>query len=64
MLEKYDENSEPGKILEQTPEYSKKVNTDILVSIYKNTYEGEDPEQGGDDQAILDEFANEIGTQN
>ncbi len=64
VLEKYDENSEPGKILEQTPEYSKKVNTDILVSIYKNTYEGEDPEQGGDDQAILDEFANEIGTQN
>ncbi len=64
VLEKYDENSEPGKILEQTPEYSKKVNSDILVSIYKNTYEGEDPEQGGDDQAILDEYANEIGVQN
>lgn len=64
VLEKYDENSEPGVILEQTPEYSEKVNTDILVSIYKNTYEGEDPEQGGDDQAILDEIANEIGVQN
>ncbi len=64
VLEKYDENSEPGKILEQTPEYSKKVNPDILVSIYKNTYECEDPEQGGDDQAILDEFENEIGVQN
>ncbi len=64
VLEKYDENSEPDKILEQTPEYSKKVNADIVVSIYKNTYEGEDPVQGGDDQAILDEYASEIGTQN
>ena len=64
VLEKYDENSEPDKILEQTPEYSKKVNPDIIVSIYKNTYEGEDPEQGGDDQVILDEFENEIGAQN
>jgi hypothetical protein len=64
MLEKYDENSETEKILEQTPEYSKKVNADMVVSIYKNTYQGEDPIQGGDDQAILDEYASEIGTQN
>ncbi len=64
VLEKYDENSEPGKILKQTPEYSEKVNADIVVSIYINTYEGEDPVQGGDDQAILDEFENEVGQQN
>lgn len=64
VLEKYDENSETEKILEQTPEYSKKVNADMVVSIYKNTYQGEDPIQGGDDQAILDEYASEIGTQN
>ncbi|MBQ4120240.1 MAG: PASTA domain-containing protein [Clostridia bacterium] len=64
VLEKYDENSEPGKILEQTPEHSEKVNADIVVSIYKNTYEGEDPVQGGDDQAILDEYTSEVGQQN
>ncbi len=64
VLEKYDENSEPYKILEQTPEYSDKVNADMVVSIYKNTYEGDDLVEGGDDQAILDEYANEIGTQN
>ncbi len=53
VLEKYDEKSEPGVILEQTPEYSNMVNADMVVKIYKNTYEGEEPMGGGDDDEIL-----------
>jgi serine/threonine-protein kinase len=53
VLEKYDENSEPGVILEQNPEYGKKVNSDIEIEIYINTYEGEEPMGGGDDDEIL-----------
>ncbi len=56
VLEKYDEQSEPGVILEQTPEYSKKVNADIVVKIYKNTYEGEEPMGDVDDSAILSDI--------
>ncbi len=59
VLEKYDENSEPGKILEQSPEFGTKVNSFVVVKIYKNTYEGEEPMGGGDDQQILDEYQNE-----
>lgn len=59
VLEKYDENSDPGIILEQTPEFGKKVNAYVIVKIYKNTYEGEAPMGGGDDQQILDEYASE-----
>lgn len=64
VLEKYDENSDPGKILEQTPEFGTKVNAYIVVKIYKNTYEGEEPMGGGDDQFILDEYASETTSQN
>ncbi|MBR6533175.1 MAG: PASTA domain-containing protein [Clostridia bacterium] len=53
VLEKYDEKSEPGVILTQTPEHSNQVNADIVVKIYKNTYEGEEPMGGGDDDEIL-----------
>ncbi len=53
VLEKYDEKSEPGVILTQTPEHSNQVNADIVVKIYKNTYEGEAPMGGGDDDEIL-----------
>ena len=56
VLEKYDEQSEPGVILEQTPEYSDKVNADIVVKIYKNTYEGEEPMGDVDDSAILSDI--------
>ncbi len=73
VLEKYDENSEPGQILEQTPKYKSEVNSDIVIKIYKNTYEGNneqisdepsDPEQGGDDQEILDEITDATSSQN
>ncbi len=64
VLEKYDENSEPDKILEQTPEYSKNVNADIIIQIYKNTYQGEEPMGEGDDQQILDEYNDTIASQN
>lgn len=53
VLEKYDEKSEPGVIVSQTPEHSNQVNADIVVKIYKNTYEGEEPMGGGDDDEIL-----------
>ena len=53
VLEKYDENSQPDVILEQTPAYSEKINNDIVVKIYVNTYKGEPPMGGGDDDEIL-----------
>ena len=53
VLEKYDENSQPDVILEQSPVYSEKVNNDIVVKIYVNTYKGEPPMGGGDDDEIL-----------
>ncbi len=56
VLEKYDEQSEPDKILEQSPVYSEKVNGEIIVQIYKNTYQGEEPMGGGDDDAILSDI--------
>lgn len=43
VLEKYDEQSEPGAVLEQVPKYGEKVNTEIAIKIYVNTYEGEAP---------------------
>ena len=42
VLEKYDEDREPGVVLDQSPEYGEKVNTDIAVKIYINSYEGND----------------------
>ena len=41
ILEKYDEDSEPGVVLEQSPEYGEKVSTDVAVEIYINSYEGD-----------------------
>lgn len=43
VLEKYDEESEPGVVLEQFPKYSQSVSADVAVQIYINTYEGEKP---------------------
>ncbi len=43
VLEKYDEESEPGVVLEQSPKYSQSVSADITVQIYINTYKGEEP---------------------
>ncbi len=42
VLEKYDEDFAPGQIIEQFPESGEKVNANIGVKIYINTYEGED----------------------
>lgn len=42
ILEKYDEDSEPGVVLEQSPKYGEKVSTDVAVEIYINSYEGDD----------------------
>ncbi len=56
VLEKYDEQSEPDVILEQSPKYSEKVNGEIVVEIYKNTYQGGAPMGDADDDAILSDI--------
>ena len=42
MLEKYDEDLEPGAVIDQSPKYSENVVTDIAVKIYINSYLGEE----------------------
>jgi len=42
VLEKYDEDMEPGVVLEQSPKYNEKVNVDEIVKIYINSYKGEE----------------------
>ncbi len=66
VLDKYDANQKPGVILAQEPEFGKKVNADMVVTIYKNSYTGEtenelggEPMGEGDDDAILEEYNNE-----
>ena len=44
VLEKYDEDSEPGTVIEQSPKYGEKVNSEVVVEIYINSYKGEEPE--------------------
>ena len=56
VLEKYDEQSEPGIILTQSPENKKKVTAESVVKIYKNTYEGQAPMGDTDDSAILSDI--------
>lgn len=47
VLEKYDEDHNPGTVLEQEPKYGTKVNSDISVKIYINSYTG-NTESGAD----------------
>lgn len=42
QLEKYDEDLEPGVVIDQSPKYSENVVTDIAVKIYINSYLGEE----------------------
>ena len=41
VLEKFDEDSEPGTVIEQSPKYGEKVNSEAVVEIYINSYKGE-----------------------
>ncbi len=41
VLEKYDEDSESGVVLEQNPKYGEKVTTEAIVEIYLNSYKGD-----------------------
>ena len=41
VLEKYDEDSEPGVVLEQTPRFGESVNAEAVVEIYINSYKGD-----------------------
>ena len=40
VLEKYDEDHEPGTVLEQEPKYGTQVSSDSAVKIYINSYTG------------------------
>lgn len=45
VMEKYDEDHEPGTVLEQEPKYGTSVNTEIPITIYINSYTGGDASQ-------------------
>lgn len=40
VLEKYDEDKQPGKVIEQEPKYGTQVSNDSGVKIYINSYKG------------------------
>ncbi len=42
VLEKYDEESEPGIVLEQVPDFGETVNAEAVVEIYLNSYKGDE----------------------
>ena len=46
VVEKYDSESEPGIVLEQTPAYGESVNTETVVRIYINSYKGDELANG------------------
>ncbi len=50
VLEKYDEDREPGVVLDQTPQYGDKVSPDSKVTIYLNSYEGDNSGDTSSDQ--------------
>ncbi len=42
VLEKYDEESEPATVLDQSPKYGEKLSIESIVEIYINSYKGEE----------------------
>lgn len=58
ILEKYDEDSEPDTVLEQSPKYGEKVSTDVVVEIYLNSYEGDT----SSDNSSTSNYQNGTGT--
>ena len=42
VLEKHDENKKPGAVLEQEPKYGTQISPDSAVTIYVNSYKGDD----------------------
>lgn len=42
----YNEDREPNTVVKQSPEYGELISTDEAVTIYINSYEGENPENG------------------
>lgn len=45
VLEKYDEDSEPGTVVSQTPSFGEETNGFVTVKIYINSYEGEEKKE-------------------
>ncbi len=54
VAEKYDRDSNPGTVLKQTPDYGTSANTEIVVTIYINSYTGEDEEESSVDNEYDD----------
>lgn len=42
VLEKYDEEKEPGVVVDQQPKYNEEINTNTAIKIYINSYKGND----------------------
>ena len=49
---KYDEDSKPDVVLDQYPEYGTKVNCDIAVEFYINSYTGDEEESSNSDSSF------------
>lgn len=58
VVEKYDPDSEPGMVLEQSPEYKSNVSTEEIVRIYVNSYKGDVYDSDVDDDASQDTNSN------
>lgn len=54
VAEKYDADRDPGVVLDQSPKYGEAVNTDVAVTIYINSYEGETTDENGSENQITD----------
>ncbi|MBE6749591.1 MAG: PASTA domain-containing protein [Ruminococcaceae bacterium] len=46
VLEKYDEEKEPGVVVDQQPKYNEEVNTNTSIKIYINSYKGNENLEG------------------
>lgn len=47
--EKYDEDREPGVVIDQMPQYGDKVSNDVAVKIYVNSFKGNDQSENNGD---------------
>ena len=46
VLEKYDEEKDPGVVVDQQPKYNEEVNTNTAIKIYINSYKGNENLEG------------------
>lgn len=53
VLEKYDEEAEPGVVIDQDPKYGSTVSPEIAVKIYINSYKGEEESSQQEQSGII-----------